>query len=263
MSSLSKVLQILSTGTNRLGIEMSVKANNLANAGVTGYKSQYAVSSDLSYETIQGGGGPTASSTPSSKGLEIGMGTKVCEILRNFSQGSGTQTDNPYHIMIEGEGFFQVNDLNGNSFYTRAGTFQLNNQKQLVMPGTGYILQPVTTLDPNAISINIDRLGNINQQMAQGVQTPLTQIPLYTFLNNNGLQSMGDNVFMQTPLSGSATQGKPGQYNYGTLQQGWLEGSNINAMSELTDTIEITTNNSYLMKMLNHLRRSSGACTGY
>jgi flagellar basal-body rod protein FlgG len=229
--SFSIAMHVANTGIESTSTQMRVTANNLAASGIPGYKKQSVSFSDIGYESI--------GNTSNSKGLMLGFGTQIDSLSRSFTQGSGKQTNDQYHMMIQGEGFFEILDNNGNKRYTRAGNFTLDNQKNIVMPGTGYKLSnPSITIDSKTEKVTIKEDGKIYGNIA-GVESQLGQINLIRFPNNNGLMEMGDNLFMETTSSGTAQQGIPGQNNFGTIMQGWTETSNVNPMEELIQTIEI------------------------
>jgi flagellar basal-body rod protein FlgG len=228
--SFSIAMHVANTGIETTSTQMRVTATNLAAGGIPGYKKQSVSFSDLGYDSI--------GNTSNSKGLMLGFGTQIDSLSRAFTQGSGKQTNDQYHMMIQGEGFFEILDNNGNKRYTRAGNFTLDNQKNIVMPGTGYQLSPNITVDPKTDKITIKEDGKIYGNTA-GIERQLGQINLVRFSNNNGLMEMGDNLFMETTSSGTAQQGTPGQNNFGSIMQGWIESSNVNPMEELIQTIEI------------------------
>lgn len=212
-------------------------ANNLANAQTVGFKRMRLEFQDLIYQNLRTPGASANANTPLPVGLQIGLGARVIAGERIFMQGDFHQTENPLDMVIEGSGFFQVRMANGDLAYTRAGAFHLNAQGQVVT-ATGETLEPAVTIPQEATSITIGNDGTVSittpgQVNAQNVG----QIQLATFVNPAGMESIGRNLFRETTASGQAVLAAPGAQGNGTVNQGYVEGSNVNVVEELVNMI--------------------------
>ncbi len=230
-------LYVAATGLEGEQTKMDVIANNLANVNTTGFKQSRAVFQDLLYQNLRQPGAQSSQTTQYPSGLQLGTGVRVVATERLMTQGNLTQTGNSLDLAINGQGYFQILQPDGTIAYTRDGTFQLNNQGQVVT-SNGYLLQPPVTIPPNAQSITIGSDGTVSvvlpgQTQPQQVGT----IQLANFINPTGLQSIGDNLYLQTGSSGAPQTGQPTLNGLGAVQQGYLESSNVNVVSELVDMI--------------------------
>lgn len=226
------------TGLDAQQTQMTVTANNLANANTTGFKRSRAVFDDLLYQNLTQVGADTSQTTQSPSGLNVGTGVRVVSTEKNYAQGSVNNTGNPLDVAIQGLGFFQVLQPNGTLAYTRDGSFQLNAQGQLVT-AEGYPVQPAITIPTGAQSITIGHDGTVSVQLA-GQTTPTTvgTLQLANFINPAGLQDIGGNLSMETASSGPPTIGTPGLSGIGTLIQGSVEASNVDIVEELVNMIQ-------------------------
>ena len=214
-------------------------ANNLANVNTTGYKRSRLDFQDLFYNTLVSSGSESVTGYRMPSGLQIGSGVRHVSTSRNFSQGMPQATNGKLDIMINGPGFFQITHPGRNqTVYTRDGTFRVNEQGQLVT-AEGFLLSPQITIPANSTDIAIGADGTVmvvpgntpDQRVSAG------KIQLVTFPNPAGLEAIGHNLFTQTPASGTATTGDPGSNGIGELQQGFLEGSNVDVVQELVNLI--------------------------
>jgi len=206
-------------------------ANNLANSSTTGFRQLRLEFQDMVYQNLVTPGAAQSQSTVSA-GLQIGLGTKSAATEVIMTQGSLNQTSNPLDVAIEGAGFFQVQRPDGTIAYTRAGQFQLNNQGTLVTTDGDPII-PTITIPPNATAVTVTQYGVVNATLP-GQQNPsqLGQLQLATFPNPGGLESMGSNLLEATLNSGNPVTGNPGgSEGLGTLQQGYLENSNVDVVT--------------------------------
>jgi flagellar basal-body rod protein FlgG len=231
-------LNIAATGMLAQQLNVDVISNNIANLNTTAFKSQRAEFQDLLYQNErQGGATSSDTGTIVPTGIQIGTGVKPAAIYRMTTQGTLLNTNNPLDLAIQGHGFFQITQPDGTTAYTRAGSFQLSPTGEIVT-ADGYVVQPGVTLPAltTAVSININ--GQVIAQVA-GQTNPQTvgQLQLATFPNEAGLSASGGNLFTQTAASGAATTGNPGTNNIGTIQQGFLETSNVNIVGEITNLI--------------------------
>lgn len=231
-------LSIAKTGLDAQQTQLDVVANNLANVGTTGFKRSRAVFEDLMYQNLRQSGGQTSDQTRMPSGLQLGTGVRVVATERIHTQGNSTKTENQKDVMINGDGFFQVLMPDGTAAYTRDGSFQTDQNGQLVT-ASGYPVQPAITLPPNATSMTVGRDGTVSVvQAGSAASVQIGQIQLATFLNATGLQSKGENLYVETDASGGANQTAPGQNGAGTLAQGYVESSNVNVVEELVNMIQ-------------------------
>jgi flagellar basal-body rod protein FlgG len=233
-----RALHTAATGMMAQEVNVQVISNNIANLRTTGYKRQRAQFQDLLYETMRRPGTATSDQgTVLPAGLEIGSGVKTGSTPRVMSQGNLTSTEKEYDLAIRGEGFFRVRLPDGRTAYTRDGSFEMDAQGRLVT-SQGYVIQPGITVPQNSSGISINAQGTVSVTPA-GTTTPtvLGQIELTMFINKAGLQSMGDNLYLETPASGTPQNGVGGQAGFGDMLQGNLEQANVEAVSEISDLI--------------------------
>lgn len=235
---MNQALWVAKTGLDAQQTRMSLISNNLANVNTTGFKRDRAAFEDLLYQTVRQPGGQTSQQTQAPSGLMVGTGTQVVATQKLFNQGNLLQTDNALDLAINGRGFFEVQLPDGTPAYTRDGSFQIDNQGQVVT-SNGYPLQPGVTLPANAQSITIGSDGTISVQLA-GDPAPqqVGSVLIADFINPAGLQARGENLFVETAASGGPQTGAPGQTGLGLLVQGALESSNVNVVEELVNMIE-------------------------
>jgi flagellar basal-body rod protein FlgG len=231
-------LWISKTGLDAQQTKMSTIANNLANVGTTGFKRGRAIFEDLIYQNVRQVGAQSSQQTLLPTGLQVGTGTRVVATEKLFTQGNLTKTDNALDIAIQGRGFFEVLLPDGTQGFTRDGSFQINEQGILVT-SAGYQLQPPVTIPQNALSVSIAPDGTVSvQQPASPVSTQVGTVQLSDFINPSGLQARGENLFLQSGASGPPQPGNPGLNGLGTLNQGYVESSNVNVVEELVNMIE-------------------------
>jgi flagellar basal-body rod protein FlgG len=212
-------------------------ANNLANSSTVGFKRTRLEFQDLLYQNLRQAGAAANSSTTLPVGLQIGLGARAISSERIFLQGDFRQTENPLDLVIEGSGFFQVRQTNGELAYTRAGSFHLNAQGQIVTAG-GDALEPAITIPKDATSITIGTDGTVSvTQAGQTNAQTVGQLQLATFANPAGLDALGRNLFKETAASGQATAGSADANGLGRINQGFIEGSNVNVVEELVNMI--------------------------
>ncbi|MDE2128466.1 flagellar basal-body rod protein FlgG [mine drainage metagenome] len=230
-------LYVAKTGLEAEQTRMDVIANNLANVNTTGFKGARAVFQDLLYQNLTQPGAQSSQSTQYPSGLQLGTGVRPVATERLMTQGNLTQTGNSLDVAINGQGFFQVLKPDGTIAYTRDGTFQLNNQGQLVT-SSGYLLQPTVTVPASAQTITIGNDGTVSVTLpGQSSPQQVGSLQLASFVNPTGLQSIGDNLYLQTGSSGAPNTGQPTLNGLGSVQQGYLESSNVNVVAELVDMI--------------------------
>src|SRR3954467_5813171 len=233
-----RALSIASTGMLAQQTNVEVIANNLANMNTTAFKQQGAEFADLLYQNIQTPGAQTSDQgTYAPNGIQLGAGVRTAAVYRVLTQGDLKSTGNPYDVAIQGAGYFRVQQSDGTDAYSRSGNFSLSPQGQLVTQA-GLVVQPGIAIPQNTISVTVNAQGQVNATIA-GNATPQTvgQLELTRFPNEAGLQAMGGNLYIETPASGSPQAGVPGSAGYGTIQQGFLETSNVNSVDEITALI--------------------------
>jgi flagellar basal-body rod protein FlgG len=227
-------------------LAVQVISNNIANLSTTGYKRQRAEFQDLLYEHVRQVGTQTSSQgNILPVGIELGTGVKTVGTPRLMTQGNLASTSNSLDLAIRGDGFFKILMPDGTFAYTRDGSFNLDSQGR-VTTANGNLVQPGITIPANAASITINQQGQVSVTVP-GATTPsvVGQLTLTRFINEAGLQAIGDNLLVETPASGSPQDGNPNENGFGNLQQGNLEQSNVDAVVEMTNLI--TAQRSYEM----------------
>jgi flagellar basal-body rod protein FlgG len=231
-------LWISKTGLDAQQTQMDVVANNLANVSTNGFKRSRAVFEDLLYQNIRQPGAQSSQSTQIPSGLQIGTGVRPVAAERIHTQGNLAQTGNKLDVAIQGSGFFPVLMPDGTTGYTRDGSFQTDSQGQLVT-SSGFVIQPAITIPANATSVTIGQDGLVSVTQA-GTVAPIQigNLQLATFINPTGMQSMGQNLYVETSSSGAPSTQAPGTNGTGTLGQGFVETSNVNVVEELVNMIQ-------------------------
>ncbi len=233
-----KALAIAATGMNAQQTNLEVIANNIANINTTGYKRARAEFSDLLYQVDRTQGVPNrANASVVPEGVSIGLGVKTSAVRNVHIQGGLTNTGNSFDLALNGKGWFQVEAADGSTLYSRSGTFNTNATGQLVtMDGANLI--PAITVPADAVEVIVNKSGQVFARMDDQVELmELGQLTLATFSNEAGLAPLGDNLFQETPASGPANAGIPGDPGFATIEQGYLENSNVDPVKEITDLI--------------------------
>ncbi|HEY8548660.1 MAG TPA: flagellar basal-body rod protein FlgG [Vicinamibacterales bacterium] len=232
-----RALYTAASGMNAQQTNIDNIAHNLANVNTTGFKKARVEFEDLVYQQVRTPGSPNSTSTEVPIGLEVGLGTRAVGTARDFANGNLKNTNAPLDIAIQGQGFFQVTLPDGRTAYTRAGAFHMNAEGMLVT-AEGYALEPQITIPPDATSISISKEGVVSVAIAgQTATQEVGTLELATFQNPAGLQAIGGNFFTVTTASGEPTTGAPGTEGMGTLQQGFLEESNVSIVEEMINMI--------------------------
>ena len=233
-----RALSTAATGMAAQQLNVEVISNNIANMNTVGYKLQRAEFQDLIYQDMEKAGAQSSDAgTVVPTGIQIGSGVKTGSVYRITSQGSLTQTTNQLDVAIQGRGYLQVQLPSGETAYTRAGNLSVNNTGQIVTD-QGYPILPTMTIPTDATAITISTAGQV-QVTQPGQTTPATvgQLQLATFINEPGLEAVGDNLFQVSGASGPAVLGAPGAPGFGTVMQGYTEASNVDAVTEITSLI--------------------------
>lgn len=232
-------LWISKTGLDAQTKEIAVISNNLANVSTVGFKKSRAVFEDLLYQTVNQPGGRSSQDTELPSGLMLGAGTKVVATQKIHTQGDLITTDNALDLMVQGEGFFEVLMPDGTQSFTRNGQFTLDEEGNVVTPGSGYLLQPQITVPEDALSINVSQDGEVSVRLqGQAENAVIGQINTSNFINPGGLEPIGQNLYVETAVSGAPQQGTPGLEGFGMILQGSLETSNVNTTEELVNLIQ-------------------------
>ena len=231
-------LRTAATGMAAQDLNVDVISNNIANMNTVAFKKQRAEFQDLLYQTLEQPGAQSSDQgTIVPTGVQIGAGVSAGSVYRITTQGALTQTGNPLDLAIDGRGFFQVLLPTGETAYSRAGNFSVNDQGQLVTQD-GYQIQPAIAIPQDATDVTISKTGQV-QVTQPGVAAPTVvgQLTLATFMNEGGLEAQGDNLFLESAASGAPVTGNPGTPGVGILRQGYTEASNVDPVSEITALI--------------------------
>jgi flagellar basal-body rod protein FlgG len=233
-----KALAIAATGMNAQEQNLEVIANNISNLNTTGFKRSRAEFTDLIYQTERVMGVSTRGTNSAvPEGAQVGLGVRTAAIRSLDIQGALTNTGNQLDLAINGRGWFQVTTPAGETVYTRDGAFNTNAQGQLVT-GDGFTVTPPILIPANATSVTINQTGLVSATIPnQTAPQTLGQLTIANFVNEAGLQALGGNLFQATAASGQPQVGVPGDTAYGILQQGYLESSNVDPVSEITNLI--------------------------
>ncbi len=225
------------TGMGAMQDNINVISNNLANVSTMGFKRSRAEFQDLLYQTMRMPGTETPTGNQVPTGIQIGMGSKLAAVSKLFTQGDFQQTGNELDVAIQGKGFFQVLQPDGTVAYSRTGTFRLDSAGQMVT-ADGEPLEPPINIPQDALNINVSSTGQVTVlQPGQTVPTVVGQIELANFINPAGLVSTGRGLYKETDASGAPVIANPGTNELGTVQQGFIESSNVNVVEELTNMI--------------------------
>lgn len=234
-----RALATAATGMHAQELNVEVISHNLANMNTISFKRQRAEFEDLIYQNMQSAGANSSDSgTIVPTGVQVGLGVQAGSIYRNYEQGSMEETGNKLDLGISGRGFFHVQLPNGESAYTRAGNFAVSPDGLLVTQD-GYQVMPGITINNEGREIVINKEGQV-QILVDGDPAPqlVGQLELVTFVNEGGLTAIGDNLHLETAASGAPNTGIGGQIGFGTIRQGFIERSNVDAVTEVTALIQ-------------------------
>jgi flagellar basal-body rod protein FlgG len=233
-----KALSIAATGMNAQQTNLEVIANNIANVNTTGFKRARAEFSDLLYQSERLAGTPNSGNQSMiPEGANIGLGVRTAAIRNVHTQGALTSTGNSFDLALTGRGWFQIEGAGGETVYTRAGAFNTNALGQLVTTD-GFLVSPEITVPEGTVEVIVNKSGQVFARLEDqtGLQD-LGQISLATFANDAGLKPLGSNLFAETEASGAPVAGVPGDPGFATIQQGYLEASNVDPVKEITELI--------------------------
>ena len=232
-------LTTAATGMQAQQLNVEVISNNLANMNTTAFQRQRAQFQDLLYQNVQAMGmNSSDAGTIVPTGVQVGLGVQADSIYRITEQGPLSNTGNTYDLAISGRGYFRVQLPDGSDAYTRAGNFALSPEGEIVT-SDGYTVAPGIAIPQGAREVSINAQGQV-QALIDGQTEPSTvgQLELVTFFNEAGLEATGDNLYLESAASGTASVGTPGSPGYGIIRQGFVEGANVNAVSEITALIQ-------------------------
>jgi flagellar basal-body rod protein FlgG len=225
------------SGMKSQSINIDVISNNLANVNTTGFKTSRADFQDLLYETLRQAGTSSSESTDVPTGIQLGHGSRPVATTKIFTQGDFQQTKNELDMAIEGDGFFQIIQPNGETAYTRDGAFKMDRDGRIVT-SDGFLMEPEITIPTDSISLSIGLDGTVSVlQAGSNTPTEIGTIALARFVNPAGLHSIGRNLYLPTNASGDAIVGTAGEDGLGTLAQGFLEMSNVSVVDEMVKMI--------------------------
>jgi flagellar basal-body rod protein FlgG len=226
------------TGMTAQQMDQDVIANNLANVNTTGFKRSRANFQDLMYQVYSKAGSTSSTGVQLPAGIEIGMGVKPVSTQKIFTQGDFQSTGNAFDWAIEGDGFFQIEDVNSNGgfAYTRSGSFKINKDGAIVNHD-GMKLIPAMTVAPGTVVVTVDKSGQITATDSKGTITQMGQLQISTFINPAGLSSIGRNLYNKTDASGDPSVGNPNADGKGAITQYFLEMSNVNVIEEMVKMI--------------------------
>lgn len=234
---MQRSLFIAATGMEAQRISIDVISNNLANVNTTGFKKSRADFQELLYQGIKSAGASSAEGAELPTGIQIGLGVKPAAVQKMFQQGDFVSTGNSLDMVIEGNGFFQIAKPDGEIAYSRAGSFKIDSEGRVVN-SDGYPLEPAISVPANTLQITITNDGTVSAlQAGSAAPVQIGQIELAQFINPGGLNAIGKNLFIPTGSSGEATTGSPGTDGLGTVNQGFLEMSNVNIVEEMVNMI--------------------------
>jgi flagellar basal-body rod protein FlgG len=233
-----RAMTTAASGMKAQQLNIDTIANNLANVNTAGFKKSTAEFQDLLYEAVVPTGSTRGSGLAAPARVEVGHGVKLVATDKMFSQGQMRQTANPLDLMIEGDGFFQIKLPDGTVAYTRDGSFKLDGERNLVT-AAGYYLEPAIQIPLDATEISVARDGTVSVMLSGDGATvqDLGRLEVAKFPNPAGLRSRGGNLFLESPASGTAVRGVPGQEGIGEVAAGFLEMANVETVEELVNMI--------------------------
>jgi flagellar basal-body rod protein FlgG len=233
-----RALSIGATGMLAQQTNVEVISNNIANMTTAGFKQQRAEFQDLLYQNIRRPGAQSSDAgTIVPTGIQIGAGVKTASVYRIQTQGSIVITGNSLDLAVNGDGYYQIQMPDGTTNYTRAGSFQLNANGEVVT-ADGYPLLPGITVPQDTIDVTVDATGQVQVKIDGQTDTQTVgQIQLALFPNDAGLEAIGNNLFSESAASGAPVVGNPGGSGFGKIEQGSIEQSNVNVVAEITNLI--------------------------
>lgn len=259
---MNPALRTAATGMLAQQTRTEVIANNLANVNTTAFKRSRAHFVDLLYQTVQGQAATAGTDAQVLPSVQVGRGTRLAAVTRMHANGSFENTNRPLDIAIEGEGFFQVQLANGNTAFTRDGSFQISDQGMLVT-SQGETVVPGIRVPEDAAQLTVSRAGVVTVTRAgDTMPTEIGRLELARFANPSGLEAMGDNLYMHTPASGEPVVGFAGEEGIGRTLQGHLESSNVEIVQEMVDMISAMRAYEINAKTIRNVEQMSDVMSG-
>ena len=230
-------LYTASSGMLAMQHQIDVISNNIANVNTSGFKQDRAEFQDLMYESLNYTAGKTSATTTNPTGIDVGLGVRVSGVQKSFLQGDLKLTSNPLDVAIEGNGFFKITTPNGDTNYTRNGSFKLDTDGSIVN-GNGYKLDPEIVVPSNVTNLTIAQDGLVTAtDPTTSASVELGQITIVDFINSAGLTPQGESLFTESDASGAPTEANPSTDQFGNLRQGMIELSNVKLVTEMVDLI--------------------------
>lgn len=239
---MSTALWTASTGMEAAMTHLDVIANNMANVNTVAFKKSRADFQDLLYQTLEAAGQTTGGTAEDPTGQQVGVGSKLASITKEFSVGALQRTDRDLDIAIAGTGFLPIESPDGQTAYTRDGALKISSDGSIVN-SDGYKIEGLGQVPENARSINFGPTGQVAYIDENGTENVIGQVQLAMFVNSSGLNAIGGNLYKETPASGAAKLVTPGLEGSGTIQQHFLEMSNVSIVDEMVNMI--TTQRAY------------------
>jgi flagellar basal-body rod protein FlgG len=261
---MNRVMHTAASGMNAQQLKVDTIANNLANVNTPGYKKTRIEFQDLLYQTVRPAGSVSVGNIQTPTELQVGNGARPVSTSKMFNQGDVVETGNPLDVAIQGDGFFQIIMPDGEIVYTRDGSFKVSSEGRLVT-SDGFALEPDVSLPVDTVSIDISRDGLVSAFVSGNADPQeMGQIELARFVNPGGLKNLGHNLFQRTIASGEPVFGTPASEGFGTLEQNYLESSNVEVVQEMVDMIvaqrayeinsKVITTADDMMGMVNRLK---------
>ncbi len=230
-------LYTAATGMHSMQHQIDVISNNIANVNTMGFKKDRAEFQDLMYERLNFTAGRTSETSVNPTGIDVGLGVKISGVQKNFLEGDLKLTNNTFDLAIEGKGFFQITNPNGEVVYSRNGGFKVDNEGNIVN-AQGYLLEPQITIPDNVKDVTIALDGTVTAtNPTTNTEVTLGQIEIVDFINPAGLTPLGDSLYAASEASGDPLAGTPSTDQFGNIRQGMIELSNVKLVDEMVDLI--------------------------
>jgi len=257
-----RALKIAATGMSAQQMRVETISNNLANMNTTGYNARRAEFADLHYQQVSRAGTINASDgTVLPTGVQLGLGVRPAAITIHLAQGALAETGNDLDLAIDGSGYLEVTLPSGEPAYTRDGSLK-RSAEGLIVTSEGYSVSPEIVIPTDVRSISINGVGEVYAYFSENAEGQLLgQFDLAAFTNPKGLEAMGSNLFIETEASGPALLSTPGEDGLGTLRQGYLESSSVDAVREVTELIEAQRGYEMNAKVISAVDQMMGATT--
>ena len=257
-----RALKITATGMSAQQMRVETISNNLANMSTTGYNARRAEFSDLHYQQMTRAGTVSATDgTVLPTGVQLGLGVRPAAVTVQLQQGSLSASGGDLDVAIEGSGYLEITLPSGQTAYTRDGALKRNGEG-LIVTSDGFPVSPEIVIPSDARSVSINASGEVFAYFSDAVEAQLLgQFTMSGFTNAKGLEAIGGNLFLETEASGPSLVSSPGQDGLGTLRQGYLEDSSVDAVREITELIEAQRGYEMNAKVISAADQMMGATT--